>query len=201
MSKHGNWSVILKRARGIQKRVTEIIKRVKDCSYRERLEESGLTTLLERRMRCDRLEIFEMINGISNYGRHFFDISPQTGNLLSKQILKTKSTNWIFANKVIYFRNKLPNQIRKKKAKKKKQQQCKKTLNSISETMIEFKREFSGIRTVYRYYINSVYRYCIESVRGVMAIVIGNCGVMVTDVGNEPGDTSSNPGRDGLHFT
>ena len=29
----------------------------------------------------------------------------------------------------------------------------------------------------------------------------GACGVMVIVVGNEHGDTSSNPGRDWLHFT
>ena len=41
--KHGNWSVIL-RLESIQRRVTKIIKRVKDYSYRERLEKLGLTT-------------------------------------------------------------------------------------------------------------------------------------------------------------
>ena len=29
----------------------------------------------------------------------------------------------------------------------------------------------------------------------------GACGVIVIVVGNEHGDTSSNPGRDRLHFT
>ena len=37
---------------------------------------------------------------------------------------------------------------------------------------------------------------------GVMVIVCGGaCGVMVIVVGNEHSDTSSNPGRDWLHFT
>ena len=31
--------------------------------------------------------------------------------------------------------------------------------------------------------------------------LIGTCGVIVIVVGNEHGDTSSNPGRDWLHFT
>ena len=35
---------------------------------------------------------------------------------------------------------------------------------------------------------------CIEKKRGA-------CGVMVIVVGNGHGDTSSNPGRDWLHFT
>ena len=44
----------------------------------------------------------------------FFNISSQIGNLLSRQILKTKSINClhIFAYKIIYFWNKLPNQIK-----------------------------------------------------------------------------------------
>ena len=48
--RHGNWNVI-SRLDGIQKRVTKIIKRVKDYSYKERLEKLGLTTLIERRTR------------------------------------------------------------------------------------------------------------------------------------------------------
>ena len=44
-------------------------------------------------MRGDQSETFKIINGIFNYGGSFFKISPQTGNLLSRQILKTKSTN------------------------------------------------------------------------------------------------------------
>ena len=32
-------------------------------------------------------------------------------------------------------------------------------------------------------------------------VVGGTCGVIVNGVGNGYGDTSSNPGRDWLHFT
>ena len=37
-----------------------------------------------------------------------------------------------------------------------------------------------------------------DSPRGVLG---GACGVMVIVIGNGHGDTSSNPGRDWLHFT
>ena len=37
--------------------------------------------------------------------------------------------------------------------------------------------------------------------RWPMKYVGGACGVMVIIVGNGHGDTSSNPGRDWLHFT
>ena len=44
----------------------------------------------------------------------FFNISPWTGNLLSRLMSKTKSTSQLdfFANRVIYFWNKLSNQIK-----------------------------------------------------------------------------------------
>ena len=35
----------------------------------------------------------------------------------------------------------------------------------------------------------------------IMLTLGGACGVMVIIVGNGHGDTSSNPGRDWLHFT
>ena len=54
---------------GGQRRVTKIIKWVKD--YKEKLEQWGLTTLLERRMRSNLTETLKIINGISNYGRDF----------------------------------------------------------------------------------------------------------------------------------
>ena len=58
------------RLEGIQRRVTKIIKKVKDYNHRERLEKLGWTTLLERRMKGDLIESFKIINGISNNGRH-----------------------------------------------------------------------------------------------------------------------------------
>ena len=74
VSRHGNWRVVLSLER-IQRRVTKIIKKEKDYSYRERLEKLGLTTLLERRLRGELVESLEIINGISNYDWHFFNIS------------------------------------------------------------------------------------------------------------------------------
>ena len=55
-------------------------------------------------MNGDLIETLKIINGISNYVRHFFNISPQIGNLLSRQISKTKFTKPLdtFVNRVIY---------------------------------------------------------------------------------------------------
>ena len=49
-----------------------------------------------------------------NYCRHFFNSSLQTGNLLTRQISKTKSTNRlnVFPNRAIHFWNKLLNKIK-----------------------------------------------------------------------------------------
>ena len=44
------------------------------------MEKLGLTILLERTIKSDQIEIFKIINGISNYGRYIFNISPRTGN-------------------------------------------------------------------------------------------------------------------------
>ena len=49
-----------------QRGVTKIIECVKDHSYRERLEELGLTTLKEIKMRGDLIEPFKINNRISN---------------------------------------------------------------------------------------------------------------------------------------
>ena len=67
--RHEKWGVILK-LKGIQRRATKIIKRVKDYSYRKRLVKLGLTTSLERRLRGDLIETFKIINEIFNV-RHF----------------------------------------------------------------------------------------------------------------------------------
>ena len=40
-----------------------------------------LTTLLEKRMKSYQFVPFKIINGIPNYGRHFFYISPRTVNV------------------------------------------------------------------------------------------------------------------------
>ena len=65
-------------------------------------------------MRGDLIETFKIINGISNYDIHSFNISPLTGNLLSSEILKTKSINQLdlLIYKQIYFSKKLFNLIK-----------------------------------------------------------------------------------------
>ena len=87
----------------------------------ERLKKFGLTTLHEKRLRGDLIKTFKIINEISNYGRHFLIIS-WTGNLLSKPISNTKSTNqldfeffffvFIFLLRESWFLDKLLHQVK-----------------------------------------------------------------------------------------
>ena len=112
------------------------------------------------------IETFKLINGIYNYDRHFFNISPQ--NLLVKQIFKTNSINQLdfFAIRVKY---KLPNQIKNSNRVKK----IKNKLNDFKNN--SKKRNLKGyfwelldellnkIWSVCRYCIDSVYVLCKDS--------------------------------------
>ena len=112
-AKHGNWKFILK-LEGVQRRITHVISGLEDLSYKKSLEALGLTTLLERRMRGDLIETFKILKGLTHYGTNFFNISPRTGNLVAREISKTKSTKQLdfFSNRVIYFWNKLPSNVK-----------------------------------------------------------------------------------------
>ena len=60
-------------------------------SYWERLEEFRLSIFLTRRMGDDLIEIFKIMKFLIIVDI-FFNISPQTRNLLSRQIWKEKKT-------------------------------------------------------------------------------------------------------------
>ena len=91
-----------------------MIKRMKDYSYRERLERLGLAALLERRIRRDLIETFKI--------RKFLIIIDCFLIFLLKLEIYCQGRfqkislliNWIFfsANRVIYFSNKLPDQFK-----------------------------------------------------------------------------------------
>ena len=65
-------------------------------------------------MTGDLFEILKITNGISHYDRRVLNMSPRTRNLQSRQILKTKPSNQLdfFAIRLIYFLEKLPDQIK-----------------------------------------------------------------------------------------
>ena len=79
----------------LQRRVTKIIKRVKNYSYRERWREIKIT-LLERRTRGDLIETFKVINGISNYNRHLRNIPLELEIYCQDRFQKQSLHYWIF---------------------------------------------------------------------------------------------------------
>ena len=49
-----------------------MIPKLRDISYEVCLRESGLTTLEIRRLRCDQIEVFKILNGFENIDRNIF---------------------------------------------------------------------------------------------------------------------------------
>ena len=88
-------SVETLRLEAIQRRVTKIIKRVKDYSYRERLEKLEFTTLLERRMRGDLAENYKIMNEFQIMA-DIFSIYFLKLEIYCREISKTKSTNQLY---------------------------------------------------------------------------------------------------------
>ena len=60
MARHGNWSLILE-LEAVQRSFTRMIDGLGLMTYRERLNKLNLTTLLERRVRGDLIEMFKML--------------------------------------------------------------------------------------------------------------------------------------------
>ena len=79
--------------------------------YHERLRQLALTTLLERRMRGDLIETFKIINGLNDYGAHFFNLSIRTSNLVARAGSRNVD---FFSERVIKYWNKLPEYVKNK---------------------------------------------------------------------------------------
>ena len=109
VAEHGNWASIMQ-IESVQRGVTKIITGCEDLSYKDRLDKLNLTTLLERRMRGDLIEAFKILNGFTNYGESWFNISNTTGKLIITDTNKRKRN--FFANRVATYYNKLPNSIK-----------------------------------------------------------------------------------------
>ena len=113
LATYGNWSVIGE-IEAVQKAFTRMINGIGLWTYKERLHELKLTTLLERRMRGDLIETFKVVNGHVNYGSNLFGHS-RTGRHLVARACTSKLTNNkrdFFAQRVLKYWNKLPENIR-----------------------------------------------------------------------------------------
>ena len=87
---HGSWSLILE-LEGVQRRFTRLIDEIGTLPYSERLDILNLTTLAERRIRGDLIEVFKALNGFSSLNS-IFNISRSGLNLISGEVKKTSST-------------------------------------------------------------------------------------------------------------
>ena len=108
--RHGNWNIILQ-IEDVQRRFTRMIDGIGLNSYRERLEELSLTTLIERRARGDLIECFKIYKGIANYGNELLKISRSGYNLIMTAKKGSRTTGF-FPERSINHWNKLPDHIK-----------------------------------------------------------------------------------------
>ena len=114
VSKHGNWSFIMK-LESVQRWVTSCVQGMENLSYRQRLENLNLTTLHERRMRGDLIEVFKTMQGYSSTVENVVMMSVRTGNLLvneRKKHVTRALQNGFFGSRVAKYWNQLPNNVK-----------------------------------------------------------------------------------------
>ena len=104
----------------VQRRATRLIPELCHLPYEERLKALDLTTLEERRIRGDLIEVYKLIHGIENIEvRQFFNIvregpSTQTrGHPLKLEVpyCRTERRKNFFSIRVINQWNKLPSDV------------------------------------------------------------------------------------------
>lgn len=98
----------------VQHRATKMIEECKHLKYEERLIQTGLTTLEERRTRGDLIEVFKMIKGLNKTDyRNFFTIiqnSKTRGHRfkLQKNRSRLDIRKYFFSQRVVNVWNALP---------------------------------------------------------------------------------------------
>ena len=113
--RHGNWSFIMC-LESVQRWVTSAIDGMDNLSYRERLDKLSLTTLHERRMRGDLIEVFKALTGRSSTVANLIKQSDRTENLLVKERKKlcTRTMEREFlSSRVVKYWNKLPTKVKR----------------------------------------------------------------------------------------
>ena len=66
---HGNWATIIE-LENVQRRFTRLIDDIGTLPYSERLDALQITTLAERRVRGDLIEVYKIVNGLVEYGKY-----------------------------------------------------------------------------------------------------------------------------------
>ena len=100
-------------------RATKIVPELRDMSYPDRLRALGLTTLEDRRIRGDMIEVYKLLNSLTNvdYNQFFQLVPPGPHNtrghnykLLRPQV-RTERRNKIFSVCVVKLWNRLPDVV------------------------------------------------------------------------------------------
>ncbi|KAL5255423.1 hypothetical protein ACHWQZ_G010850 [Mnemiopsis leidyi] len=110
VAEHGNWKMIMEIEK-VQRDFTRLVKDIGLLTYKERLEQLKLTTLLERRMRGDLIETFKILRGINNYGEDLFKVSRGGTKLLYASSANSEKSGFL-SNRVVNYWNKLSPEVR-----------------------------------------------------------------------------------------
>ena len=110
--RYGNWNII-DSIEDIQRTYTRLIDGIGLMTYKDRLNQLNLTTLLERRARGDIIEAYRIISGIANYGNNLFRMSRSGMNILIDGCFKTNSNaSYFFSRRVAGYWNKIPAHVK-----------------------------------------------------------------------------------------
>ena len=113
---HGNWATIIE-LESVQRRFTRLIDGIGTLPYSDRLKALHLTTLAERRIRGDLIEVYKIVNGMVEYGKDLFRMSRSGDKIISmpsknKDKLVCKIADSFISERVISFWNKLPKYVK-----------------------------------------------------------------------------------------
>ena len=100
----------------VQRRATKMIEGFRYKTYAERLHETGLTTLVQRRKRGDLIETFKLVKGITKVDHEtFFTINENISRGNMYKFVKYRSRLNIrasfFSQRVVNDWNRLPNDV------------------------------------------------------------------------------------------
>ena len=107
---HGSWGIILDIEK-VQRDMTRRIDGIGLMSYRKRLQECGITTLIERRARGDLIECFKIWKGLVDYGSSMLNVSRSGYNLVLR-VKKGSNLHSMFPNRIISYWNNIPDSVK-----------------------------------------------------------------------------------------
>ena len=96
----GNWGLILSIEK-VQRKFARLINDIGTLPYGARLQSLNLTTLAERRIQGDLIEMFKIVRGIVNYGQNMFRMSRSNLNILSRGSKVSNLRKDFFSERVI----------------------------------------------------------------------------------------------------